>query len=444
MKIRNRASKTSPATDQIWRDAIPVSGGGLLDRRLFLKGGLMGGLAAGMGGSSAWADTETQNPPGEPAQPFWMMQPGAPFSNYGQPSLYEKEAVRWINANSDAPGNGISWTPLQNLDGILTPNGLHFERHHNGVPNIDPDRHRLLIHGLVERPLAFSTENLLRYPMISRICFVECGGNSNAGWNPRPLQSKVGYFHGLASCSEWSGVPLAVLLEEVGIQPEGVWIDAEGADAGAFHVSIPTAKAVQDGFLALYQNGERLRPENGYPMRLILPGWEAVTHVKWTRRLNVVNQPVMSRDETAKYTEIQPDGIARQFTFIMEPKSLITKPSPGLTLNGPGLYQVSGLAWSGNGKVAQVDVSADGGQSWAAADLQEPILDRCFTRFRIPWRWDGGAAILQSRVSDDTGVRQPTRTTLIEKRGQNGYFHYNAIVSWKISPSGTISHVYTD
>ena len=439
--------KTPPAADQMWQDAVPVAGGGLLDRRLFIKAGFVGGLTAGLSGKTARADTalETQNHREESnlAQPFWMMQPGAPFSNYGQPSLYEKEAVRWITANSEAPGNGISWTPLHNLDGILTPNGLHFERHHNGVPDINPDHHQLLIHGLVKRPLTFSTESLLRYPMISRICFVECGGNSNAGWNPRPLQSKVGYFHGLASCSEWSGVPLALLLEEAGIQPEGVWIDAEGADAGAFHVSIPTAKALKDGFLALYQNGERLRPENGYPMRLILPGWEAVTHVKWTHRLNVVNQPVMSRDETAKYTEIQPDGMARQFTFVMEPKSLITKPSPGLTLHGPGLYQVSGLAWSGNGKVAQVDVSADGGQSWARADLQEPILDRCFTRFRIPWRWDGGAAILQSRVTDDTGVRQPTRSALIEKRGDNGYFHYHAIVSWKISPSGIISHVYT-
>ena len=199
---------------------------------------------------------------------------------------------------------------------------------------------------------------------------------------------------------------------------------------------------MKDGFLALYQNGERVRPENGYPVRLVLPGFEAITHIKWLRRLKAVAAPAMTRDETAKYTELQPDGKARQFTFIMGPKSLITAPSPGMKLHGPGLYQITGIAWSGHGTVAKVEVSADGGKSYAEAELQAPVLRYCFTRFRIPWKWDGGPAILQSRITDDAGNVQPTREALVKARGTYDYFHYHAIVSWGVSPKGTISHVY--
>ncbi|MGB8275957.1 MAG: sulfite dehydrogenase [Alphaproteobacteria bacterium] len=377
-----------------------------------------------------------------PATPPWMLAPGLPFSNYGQPSPHEKKVIRWISANADVPGNGISWTPLHDLEGTITPNGLHFERHHNGVPEIDPARHRLLIHGLVKRPLVYTVESLLRYPMESRLCFVECGGNSNAGWNPEPIQTKAGYFHGLVSCSEWAGIPLAVLFDEAGLDRSARWLLAEGADAAAVSVSIPVAKAREDGILALYQNGERLRPENGYPMRLVLPGFEAITHVKWLRRLEAVKEPVMTRDETAKYTELVPGGKARQFTFVMDAKSLITAPSPGMVLPAPGLYQVTGLAWTGRGKIARVEVSADGGKSWAEAALQEPVLRHCFTRFRIPWRWDGQPAVLQSRTVDETGYVQPTRADLVALRGTAGYFHYNAIVSWSVSEDGDIRHVY--
>ena len=412
----------------------PVAGGGLLDRRLFLKQSLTAGASAGLvlAGMNAGA---AELPP-------WMKTPGAPFSNYGQPSPHEKEAIRWISANSAAPGNGISWTPLHTLEGMITPNGLHFERHHNGVPQIDPDQHRLLLHGLFRNPLSFTVEDLLRYPMVSRICFVECGGNSNAGWHEEPIQTPVGYFHGLASCSEWTGVPLSTLLDEAGLLPEARWLIAEGADAAAMNTSLPIEKALDDTLVALYQNGERIRPENGYPMRLILPGWEAVLNVKWLHRLQAAREPVMARNETAQYTELQPSGKARQFTFLMDAKSLITHPSPGHTLRGPGLYQLSGLAWSGRGKIRSVEISADGGKTWAPAALQEPVLSKCFTRFRLPWRWDGSPLILKSRAIDETGYQQPERATLIAERGRNGYFHYNAIVSWAVASDGSLSHVY--
>jgi sulfane dehydrogenase subunit SoxC len=428
---------------------LPVAaGGGLMHRRLFLRAG--GGLAgAGLLTAFArpvWADTGEPASPTlpamPPATPPWMLKPGEPFSNYGVPSPHEKRVIRWISANADVPGNGISWTPLHDLEGTITPNGLHFERHHDGVPQVDPARHRLLIHGLVKRPLLYTVESLLRYPVESRLCFIECGGNSNAGWNPEPLQTRAGYMHGLASCAEWTGVPLAVLLDEAGLEPSARWLLAEGADPAAVSVSIPLDKVLEDGMLALYQNGERLRPENGYPMRLVLPGFEAITHIKWVRRLKAVTSPVMTRDETAKYTEIMPDGKARQFTFVMDAKSFITAPSPGMLLPRPGLYQITGLAWSGRGKIARVDVSADGGRSWAEAALQEPVLRHCFTRFRLPWKWDGRHAILQSRAVDETGYVQPTRERLVALRGTHGYFHYNAIVSWSVSQEGEIRHVY--
>ena len=429
--------------------ADPVAGGGLLHRRLFLKSGVALGSAAALGvtGTFAFAaygeETAAELPAMPPETPPWMKTPGSPFTNYGRPSPHEKKVIRWITSNQSSPGNGVSWTPLQDLEGAITPNGLHFERHHNGVPAIVPEQHRLLIHGLVARPLTFTVDDLLRYPMMSRLCFVECGGNSNAGWNPRPLQARAGHLHGLASCSEWSGVPLSVLLDEAGIdRTQATWLYAEGADAAAVGASIPVAKAFDDAFVALYQNGERLRPENGYPMRLLIPGWEGVTHIKWLRRLKATAEPMMSRDETSKYTELTPDGTARQFTFVMDAKSVITAPSPGKKMQGPGLYQITGLAWSGRGRIVRVEVSADGGASWAEAELQEPVLPHCFTRFRIPWQWKGAPAVLQSRAVDETGSMQPTREALVAARGSHGYFHYNAIVSWLVSDKGKVSHVY--
>lgn len=409
----------------------------LIGRRALLKAGL---VTAGLGGLATVGKADTIGK----AVTETMKTPGRGFSNYGLPSKFEGEAIRWIVADRSVANMGTSWTPLHVLEGGITPNGLHFERHHNGVPHLNPSEHKLLIHGLVDRPLSFNLEGLGRYPTVSKICFVECGGNSNGGWNPRPLNTKVGMLHGLVSCSEWSGVPLAVLLDEVGCRRKGLWLDAQGGDGGGFHVSVPVEKAFDDGILALWQNGERLRPENGYPMRLILPGWEAVTHVKWLNRLTVRDSAAMSRDETSQYTELGKDGTARQFTFVMQPKSVITIPSPGYTMRGGGTYRIGGLAWSGNGKIKRVEVSADGGESWAEALLDEPIRDKAFTRFNLLWRWDGEPCLLQSRAIDENGVRQPSRKKLLAERGAHGYFHYNAVVSWRVAADGTIRHVYAD
>lgn len=418
-----------------------AAGNGLLNRRLFLKRGISFSVATGFTGAALSADEKgIENT--EAGIPPWMTEPGAPFSNYGVPSPQEQGVIRWISANPMAPSNGVSWSPLHSLEGTITPNGLHFERHHNGVPRIDATQHRLLIHGMVKKPLVFSIDDLSRYPFISRLCFIECGGNSNAGWKKDPIQTPAGYFHGLVSSSEWTGVPLSILLDEAGIKPETRWLIAEGADAIAMNVSIPVEKALDNAFLALFQNGERLRPENGYPLRLVVPGWEGVLNVKWLRRLQATDRPVMARNETAKYTELLPSGKARQFTFVMDAKSLITSPSVGMELGDPGLYQISGLAWSGRGKIRRVDVSADGGKTWAPAALSEPILPCCFTRFRIPWRWDGNPALLKSRAVDETGYVQPERDALVTERGRHGYFHYNAIVSWSVAGDGAISHVY--
>jgi sulfane dehydrogenase subunit SoxC len=418
-------------------DLQPVAGGGLLHRRVLLQRGLVLATAT----ASAAAHAADAVVPGDPSPP-WMHVPGQPFSIYGQPSPHERNIIRRIAGNRLLPGNGISMTPLEDLEGIVTPNGLHFERHHNGVPQIDPAQHRLLIHGLVRQPLMFDVERLLRYPMRSQLLFLECGGNSNAGWHPEPIQRSLGSFHGLISCSEWTGVPLALLLEEAGVDRRASWGIAEGADAFAMNISLPLARLMDDAIVALYQNGERLRPENGYPLRLIVPGCEGVLNVKWLRRLQLADQPVMARNETAKYTELQPDGRARQFTHVMEAKSLITSPSHGQRLRGPDVYSIKGLAWTGRGRVRRVDISTDGGRTWAEAALEGPVLPRCLTRFRAAWKWSGQPAVLKSRVTDETGYVQPERAALVAQRGSNGYFHYNAIVSWDVDEQGVVTHVY--
>lgn len=405
------------------------AGNGLLSRRHFVAGG------AGLLVATPVALAKPDLPPG-------MTRPGGGFGVYGQPSPHEKHTARAIAANRDLPGNGVSWTPLQDLEGIITPSGLHFERHHGGVPEIDPAMHRLSLHGRVGKPMAWTVAELLRYPRVSRQLFIECGGNSNSLWNAVPRQTSAGAMHGLASCSEWTGVPLRLLLEEATADKGATWLIAEGADAGGLHLSIPMQKALDDCMVALWQNGERLRPEQGYPMRLVVPGWEGVTHVKWLHRLELAREPAMSRFETGRYTDLLPSGKARQFSFIIEPKSVITNPSPGQLLRDHGVYQISGLAWSGRGAVRRVEVSADGGKTWALAALDSPVQRQCFTRFRIPWRWRGQAALLKSRVTDDTGATQPERAALVADRGRHGEFHFNGIVCWAVDEDGEVSHVY--
>jgi sulfane dehydrogenase subunit SoxC len=360
---------------------------------------------------------------------------GGPVTRYGQRSPHEK-AARLLSTRT-YPEEASSRTPLQDLDGIITPSSLHFERHHAGVPKIDPAQHELLIHGLVERPLVFRMDELRRLPSISRIYFLECSGNSGSGWRRVP-QPSAQAGHGLTSCSEWTGVPLAVLFREVGVRPAGKWFIAEGADACRMARSIPMEKAWDDAMVAYAQNGEALRPEQGYPIRLFLPGWEGNASVKWLRQIKVVDQPYLSREETAKYTDLMPDGTARQFTFLMEAKSIITRPSAGHRLDAQGFYEIAGIAWSGQGAITRVEVSTDGGATWADATLQQPVLSKAHTRFTLPWRWDGREIVLASRCTDDTGYTQPTREALIAVRGLNSNYHCNAIQAWRIKPDGAV------
>lgn len=405
-------------------------------RRAFLRAGLQAGVAASAGKVLPASATETNNP-------RWMNGPGQPFAGYGQPAPQESHVIRRVGLNyRGIDDNGAAWCPLEQLQGSITPNGLHFVRNHAGTPAIQPEQHRLYIHGEVHRPLQFSVSNLLRYPQVSRQLFIECGGNSSAGWSEYPVQRTAGLTHGLVSASEWTGVPVRLLLEEAGVQASALCVVATGNDSGAFDMSIPLEKIMDDCIIALYQNGERLRPENGYPMRLLVPGWKGVLSVKWLGGLQLSSQPAMSRNETAHYTEILPSGLSRQFTTTMAVKSLITSPSHGMTLAGPGVQEITGLAWSGHGKIARVEVSTDGGQSWAEAELCEPPRPMALTRFRTSWKWDGEDHILQSRATDERGHVQPTRQALVAERGDKGFYHYNAIVSWEVNSFGLVSHVY--
>ncbi|TKB80914.1 MAG: sulfite dehydrogenase [Nitrospira sp.] len=376
-----------------------------------------------------------------------MRVPGALPRPYGDRSPFVKSA-RLGGAGpgaphgwgANAPNNYNSLCPLQDLFGIVTPSSLHFERHHNGVPLIDRAQHRLLIHGLVERPMIFSVEELERFPSSSRLVFLECSGNSWDGWREGTPDFLVQDTHGLTSCSEWTGVKLSTLLDAVGAGPEATWLLAEGSDAAGLDRSVPlTSDVVNEAMICYGQNGEPLRPEQGFPIRLLLPGFEGNINVKWLRRLKLGSAPSMTRWETSKYTDLMPDGKAYQFSLVMEAKSVITSPS-GRQQIQPGFQEIRGLAWSGRGKVQRVEVSMDGGRTWQPAQLQDPILPKCHTRFRIPWRWDGREALLQSRCIDETGYVQPTRDALIKVRGTNSIYHYNAVQSWKVDHDGRVRY----
>lgn len=374
--------------------------------------------------------------------PPWTRQQGRPIVDppYGRPSPYEFHVVRTpFSARLLATANA-SLTPLQHLHGMLTPNGLVFERHHAGVPDISPDLHRLLVHGLTQRALTFSMEDLMRFPSVSRICFLECSGNTLSEW--KGLGETAQHTHGLLSCCEWTGVPLAVVLQEAGIDARARWVLAEGADGAAMTRSVPISIALDDALLVYAQNGEMLRPEQGYPLRLLLPGIEGNASVKWLRRLKVGDAPFMTREETAKYTDLLPDGRARQFSMTMAVKSVILRPSGGQEMTGRGFVEIQGLAWSGSGRIRKVEVSVDGGIHWREAALQEPVLSKCVTVFRLPWQWQGANATLQSRATDEHGHVQPTRAALIAELGVNSFYHYNAVQSWRIDENGKVRNVH--
>jgi sulfane dehydrogenase subunit SoxC len=378
-----------------------------------------------------------------PNVPDWTRQlgDGVAVRPYGKPSQYEAHVVRrdvsWLTAS---PQSSVSFTPLHELDGIITPNGLCFERHHGGIAEIDPEDYRLIIHGLVEKPLIFTLADLKRLPRVNRIHFLECAANSGMEWKGAQLNG-CQYTHGMVHCVEYTGVPLRVLLNEAGVKPNAKWLLAEGADAAAMTRSIPLAKALDDCLVAYRQNGEMLRPEQGYPARLVVPGWQGNMWVKWLRRLKLGDAPWFAREETSKYTDLMADGKARQFTFVMDAKSVITSPSPQAPLRHKGFTVISGLAWSGRGKVTRVDVSLDGGKNWRAAKIDGLKLDKACVRFYAETDWRGGEMLLQSRAIDETGYVQPSKNDLRKVRGVNSIYHNNGIQTWLVKPDGEVENV---
>ena len=424
-------------------------------RRDFIRAAFAAALAGGSATKAAAQAPDAADAPDAAGDPqILLAQPqrhalGQPVAQdgYGRPSRYEANVQRRISPGlTPTRESGVSFTPLQSLFGIVTLSGLHFERHHAGGWDLDPRRHRLLVHGadaaLVKAPMVFTMDDLMRLPSVSRFHFIECGANTGMEWGGVAVPT-VQYTHGMLSCSEFTGVPLRLVLERAGADfRRGRFVLAEGGDGSALTRTIPMA-LVESGevLLAYGQNGEMLRPENGYPLRLVVPGVQGVSWVKYLRRIEVGDTPFGTKDETLMYVDLMPDGRYRQYTSLQECKSVITTPSGGQVLRGRGFLQVSGLAWSGRGRVRRVDVTLDGGRNWQPARLQAPVMSKCLTRFTLPWVWDGRAALLASRAIDDTGYVQPGYGALRAVRGTRSPYHNNAVQSWLVQESGEVANV---
>ncbi len=413
------------------------NGGGPIDRRraLGVAAGLMGGALLGDTAETLAQQVSSStvaSPPAPTAPADASTIPGLPSSPQGLRSPFENPTLAPVGVTT-----GSSNAPLQDLMGTITPSDLHFQRHHNGIAVIDPRRYTLTIHGMVERPLVLSLDDLKRFPSVTRTCFVECSGNGRSAYRtPKPTMTPQD-VDGLTSNSEWTGVPVAMLLQEVGVRG-APWMLAEGGDASRLSRSIPMAKMLDDAMIAYAQNGEPVRIANGYPARLLLPGYEGNMNIKWIRRLKAIDQPNMSRDETSKYTDPLPDGTARQFSFVMDAKSIITSPTYPMQLGSRRWWPVSGIAWSGRGKITRVDVSTDGARTWTEAELVGAVLPMAHTRFRHMWEWDGRPARLMSRAIDETGYVQPTLSTFRRVRGAGTDYHFNAIHTWRVEADGHV------
>ncbi|MEX2182779.1 MAG: sulfite dehydrogenase [Gemmatimonadaceae bacterium] len=409
---------------------------GRLSRREMIAGAaaVVGAAAVAKlpGDLAAQGATAATESPAVPADPTKLQ--GHPTSALGARSPF-------VRPSRTPTGEtvGHSLTPLQDLTGSITPADLHFERHHAGIPVIDPARHRLMIHGLVERPLTLTVDELRRFPQVTRTHFIECAGNGRVAFrDPKPEMTPQ-RVAGMVSTSEWTGVRLATLFREVGVRPEGKWFLAEGGDACLMTRSVPMEKAWDDALIVWAQNGEPLRPAQGYPVRLLLPGWEGNINVKWLRRLEVGAAPWMTRWETSKYTDPLPGGKARQFSFVLDAKSIITSPATPGVVRARGWHPVQGLAWSGRGRITRVEVSTDGGRRWRDAELLHEPLPKATVRFQQMWEWTGGDAVLLSRATDETGYTQPTRAALLAARGPGTDFHFNPIVGWRVARDGAIA-----
>ena len=409
-----------------------------LSRRALIAGiGPVIGTVALSGAAVVAAQQQQPAPPPPSAPPDPSKVVGARATPLGARSPFE-QPMR-IAAGTQ---NSSARAPIDGQRGIVTPSDLHYIINHDTTPTIDPKRYTLTIHGMVDRPVVFSLDDLQRFQSISRMLFLECGGNS--GWGKAADNSTAQALHGLTSNSNWEGVPVKTLLNEAGVQSGAAWGLVVGWGNESVARSIPLDKLMDDAFIAYGQNGEALRPEQGYPARLLLPGWLGNSNIKWVRRIELGPGPWDTKFETTSYTTPMPDGTVRQYLFVWEAKSIITWPTPAIgAMPAQGPWEIRGLAWSGRGKVAKVEVSTDGGQSWNAATLDEPILPQSHTRFRYPWTWDGGDAILTSRATDETGYTQPTREELVAVRGTTSRYLNNSQQNWKVAAtSGAVTNYY--
>ena len=412
--------------------------------------------AAGSGALAAAGARASANPvPAEGGDPNILNLPehstglgqAVATDGYGKPSKYEANVQRRQSPGLTQTNQAsVSFAPLQSLFGIVTPSGLHFERHHQGWWDVDPSKHRLMINGsdekIVRTPMVFTMDELMRLPSVSRFHFIECGANSGMEWGNVAVPT-CQYTHGMISCSEFTGVPLKALFDMAGVDyKRGRFVLGEGADGSSMTRTVPM-ELVESGevIVAYGQNGEMLRPENGYPLRLVVPGVQGVSWVKYLRRIEVGDQPYGAKDEVLHYVDLMPDGLHRQYTSLQECKSVVTTPSGGQVLLDKGFYNISGLAWSGRGKVRKVDVSVDGGRNWRSARLETPVLSKCLTRFNLDWTWDGRPALIQSRATDDSGYVQPTYRQLRAVRGTRSIYHNNAVQTWLVGESGEVRNV---
>jgi sulfane dehydrogenase subunit SoxC len=425
-------------------------------RRDFIRRAFAGATAAVAANAASAANAQTPPPAADAAgDPDILVLPehsrslGRPVATdgYGKPSRHEANVQRRPSPGlTQTAQSSVSFAPLQSLFGIVTPSGLHFERHHQGWWDIDPSKHRLMVNGsderMLARPMVFTLDELMRLPAVSRFHFIECGANTGMEWGNVAVPS-CQYTHGMLSCSEFTGVPLKTLLDMAGADyKRGRFVLAEGADGSSMTRTVPMALIERGEVIVAYgQNGEMLRPENGYPLRLVVPGVQGVSWVKYLRRIEVGDQPYGTKDETIHYVDLMPDGQHRQYTSTQECKSVVTTPSGGQVLLDQGYYNISGLAWSGRGKVRRVDVSVDGGRNWRTARLETPVLSKCLTRFNLDWVWDGKAAIVQSRAIDETGYVQPSRQQLRAVRGTRSIYHNNAVQSWWVQDNGEVKNV---
>lgn len=438
----------------------PSEGVASSERRKFLRKSVAlaagGAAVAATGAANADVKLKTWTKPLKDEPTRHILGRGVVSVPYGLPSKFEKNVVRrnvgWLTADTIA---SISFTPWQDLHGIITPNGLHFERYHAGCVDVDPSKHHLVIHGMVKHPMIFTVDDLKRMPSHTAIHFLECPANGAMEWRGVQMDS-MQFTHGMMSCAEWTGVKLTTLMEMVGVDPKSTWFYGEGTDGSALQRSVPMEGAkdqfgkpipafetvqYHDAIVAYAQNGEALRPEQGYPIRLFIPGYEANMSIKYLRRLKFVDKPLVTYQETRHYIDVLPDGKIRQFSLTNMANSVINYPCPDFQMSGPGSYEIRGIAWSGLGKIKHVDISVDGGKNWHQANLVEPVLSKCVTKFTLPFEWKGDEHLIMSRATDETGYVQPTLHQLRQVRGLNSIYHKNSIQVWKIEKTGEVKNV---